>query len=1132
MTRSVFLILCGICWLAGLNQIIFGQQPELVAQTGHSDVVNSVAFSVDGKMLASGSDDRTIKLWEIETGRELKTLKGDFGVVSAVTFSADGKVLASGSLNTIKLWDTATGKELKTFKAELGGISSVLFSADGKILASKSHEEVKLWDVATGKELRTLKGHAGNFKSIAFSPDGKVLASGGNDHFIRLWDVASGRELKNLSGHSNYVYSLAFSPNGTILASGSDKEIKFWETATGRELKTLTGHSYAVNALVFSPDGKRLASRSSSQIKLWDTATGRELKALVEESASVDPLALSSDGKMLASGSYRAIKLWDAVTGRELKTLRGHSHGIDLKAFSPDGKTLATESASVSDTIKLWDVATGREIRSLKGNSFSVKSMGFSSDGKMLASGGFQEIKLWDTAAGRELKTLQGHELTIYSVTFSADGTMLASGSDDNTIKLWDVAAGRELKTLAGHTDMVTSTVFSPDGKMLASGSNDSTVKLWDVEGGREQKTLKGHAEVVTSVTFSADGKTLASGSLDKTIKLWNPATGQELKTLKGHTVVIASIAFSPTGEMLASRSDDNTLKLWDTTTGQEVKPDKLPGWLRFNDQSGITRINDKTIHAQIESAQIRLVNLETKQTLATLIAIDENDWLVTTPEGFFDGTSNAWKQLIWRFSDNIFDYGAGELYFNDFYYPNLLQDVLAGKTPRPPQGRELTKIDRRQPTVTFSTNERTGSQLNAPSANPTQTVNRKATISIVVSDNAGRKRQANHNVQSGAQDLRLFRSGSLVRAWRGDVFKLGAKDGCQQIAPVKAGSPRRVRCQAEVPIVAGTNGFTAYAFNSSNVKSEDARLNINGAESLKRKGAAYIVAVGVNAYANAQYNLKYAVADARDFGAELKRQQEQLGNYERVELVALFDQDATKEKILQALRALQGRTEPEDAVIVYFAGHGTAERQKFFLIPHDLGYMGDRKQLTPAGLNTILARSISDRELEQAFEKIDAGQFLLVIDACNSGQALETEEKRRGPMNSKGLAQLAYEKGMYILTAAQSYQAALEAAQLGHGYLTYALIEEGLKKAAADKEPSDGRIMVREWFNYASERVPRMQEEKMKAARDLVFVEGEERTVEGGQRNVQRPRLFYRRELEAQPLIVAMSESAQPKQQ
>jgi uncharacterized caspase-like protein len=209
--------------------------------------------------------------------------------------------------------------------------------------------------------------------------------------------------------------------------------------------------------------------------------------------------------------------------------------------------------------------------------------------------------------------------------------------------------------------------------------------------------------------------------------------------------------------------------------------------------------------------------------------------------------------------------------------------------------------------------------------------------------------------------------------------------------------------------------------------------------------------------------------------------------------------------------------------VIIYYAGHGTAQQQRFYLIPHDLGYTGDRRRLTEAGLKTMLSHSISDIELQAAVEGLDAGHLLLIIDACNSGQALEAEEKRRGPMNSKGLAQLAYEKGMYILTAAQSFQAALEAAQLGHGYLTYALVEEGLKTPVADAEPKDGVLIAREWLNFATERVPRMQEEKMAEGRGLgiAFTEGEA-DVTPQKRTVQRPRVFYRRELEANPLIIA----------
>ena len=218
--------------------------------------------------------------------------------------------------------------------------------------------------------------------------------------------------------------------------------------------------------------------------------------------------------------------------------------------------------------------------------------------------------------------------------------------------------------------------------------------------------------------------------------------------------------------------------------------------------------------------------------------------------------------------------------------------------------------------------------------------------------------------------------------------------------------------------------------------------------------------------------------------------------------------------------------TQPEDAVFIYFAGHGTAQGQRFYLLPHDLGYAGERTRLDAAGLQIILEHGISDEELERAVEGIDADKFLMVIDACNSGQALEAEEQRRGPMNSRGLAQLAYEKGMYILTAAQSYQAAQEASQLGHGLLTYALVEEGLKQAAADSDPKDGQVWVREWFDYASTRVPNMQLEKMKLARNLglnlSFVEDEKRAPDLERRVTQTPRVFYRRESEGRPLIVA----------
>jgi WD40 repeat protein len=535
-----------------------------------SSWARSVNFSPDGKTLASGSDDNTIKFWDVTTGREIRTLKGHSSGVNSVSFSPDGKTLASGSSDkTIKLWDVTTGREINTLKGHNAEVS-VNFSSDGKTLASGSRDNtIKLWDVTTGREIRTLKGHSYGVRSVSYSPDGKTLASGSYDNTIKLWDVTTSREIRTLKGHSRAVWSVNFSPDGKTLASGSyDHIIKLWDVTTGREIYTLKGHSTWVNSVNFSPDGKTLASGSDDNtIKLWDVSIGREIYTLKGHSSGVNSVNFSPDGKTLAASSNdNTIKLWDVTTDREIGTLKGHSSVVNVVNsvnFSPDGKTLA--SGSGDNTIKLWDVTTGQEISTLKGHSNPVSSVNFSPDGKTLASGsGDNTIKLWDASIGKEIHTFKGHSSSVSSVNFSPDGKTLASGSG-RTIKLWDVTKGRKIRILKGHSRAVWSVSFSPDGKTLASGSDDNTIKLWDVTTGQEIRTLKGHSSWVTSVNFSPDGKTLASGSNDNdnTIKLWDVNTGQEIRTLKRHSNSVNSVNFSSDGKTLASGSSDSTVILW-----------------------------------------------------------------------------------------------------------------------------------------------------------------------------------------------------------------------------------------------------------------------------------------------------------------------------------------------------------------------------------------------------------------------------------------------------------------------------------------------------------------------------------------------------------------------------------------
>jgi len=562
----------------------------------------SAVFSPDGRWIATGDLDRTVRLYDAATGQVVAELAGHAGRLYSVRFSPDGKRLVAGGLDGDAIvWDTSTRKPITKLSGHEQGVFTVAVSPDGRTFATGGYDgTVRLWDAESGKLLRELVCATGGKVPVAFSPDGAMLASGVWDGTVILWDVNKGEPLRRWSEPDDAIDSLVFAPDGKSLAAGTSRGlVRIREVATGKPTATLDeddsgggSRGAFILSLSFTPDGKRLAvGHGDSATTLWDLTEMREVAVFQtkpdpdDQLSTVLAVTYSPDGRQIISlHADRSVRFRDAETATLLGILKRPEAEIACLALSPDGTLLATGGAAKE--ISLWEIGTpalgtdgGSEqdaafrasLRAtLAGHTSSVFSLAFSRDGRWLASGGFDHtVRLWSLPDGAEKATLDGHTGAVRSVAFSPDGQRLASASGDATVRLWDVKTAQPIAALEGHDKPVCAVAFSPDGGLLASGSEDRSIRLWDLRlaeaTGRSgdvplRAVLERHTAAVWSLVFSPQGKTLASGGLDNTCRLWSPTGTMRAAPTFGSAVI--SVAFAPDTSSLAIGTYDGQLLL------------------------------------------------------------------------------------------------------------------------------------------------------------------------------------------------------------------------------------------------------------------------------------------------------------------------------------------------------------------------------------------------------------------------------------------------------------------------------------------------------------------------------------------------------------------------------------------
>jgi len=1018
----LFAVLVGSAGAASAQQTA-SPKPELTVQSGHTKTVTAVAFLPDGKHLASAGMDMTLRIWDLGTGEEIRTIRrshkntGYIPTVDSIEAAPDGNLICSEE--GLVVIDPASGKEVRTFPTSLDPKYSGGVTKDGNVLTvqrardGKGYTVVKT-DYLKGVEVRTLGGSGteGAFTAVALSPDGGTLAIGDNKGGMSLTDTSSGKELAPLEKHQGQVQRIAFSPDGRRFASASDDAtVRIWDSRSGKVLHTIKMEKRATSAL-FTPDGSAFVAAGWGQdVRMWDVSSGKLLRSFVGHTNGATSLALSPDGTLLASGSGdNSVRIWDMRSGAPVRVLAGGFKPVDALAASRDGRYLV--SVMRSGRMAVWDLARGTYERALQGGN----SVAISSDSRTLISGGTDRvIRTWDMPTGRRLLEMKGHEGAVTSVAVTRDGRLIVSGSDDKTVRVWDAATG-DLTRLIPTEEPIRGLALTPDDKgAVLAGDDTFSVVSFRLEMSVRRAGSSSGSHVRGDLAVSGDGKLLIAGW--RPTLLMDPETLSEIGHLSDGVDIRTALALSPDGtRLLTGYYGTGSVPVWEIPSGRKL--------LELQGHSGGVNAAAWTVQKQAvtggEDGTVRFWNAQTGQELCRLYAIDD-DWIAVSPEGYFDASPGGMRKIRWTVGMHSYPL---EAFSEGYYMPGLLARklkeaaVTAAKLPRLSEGFALP------PSVKI-VSPSDGAALEAETAE----------VVVEAADQGG-----------GIDEIRLYHNGKAVGA---------------ESRGMKAVASRRTQ-RFQVRLADGENTFQAVALSRNRIESNPAQVSVT-CKGPAKGSAMHVVAVGINKYKNPALSLNFARGDAEGVLAFFASHGGSL--FREVKTRELYDQNATKAGILAALDSL-GATRPEDVAVIYFAGHGDSVENTWYFVPYEV--------VNPENEDAMRKGGLSSKELQERIKNIGARKVLVMMDACKSGAAL-LAFAGRGLEDRKALSQLARAAGVHVVAASTGEQIAAEVKDLGHGVFTHTLLEA--LKGKADGSPKDDVVTVRELVSFVESELPEISQ-------------------------------------------------------